>query len=386
VTRVGNKVEDIVVGDRVTAMSEGAYATFTRNKATSAHRIPKNMSFEDAATIPVVYCTALYSLVDLARLQQEDSVLIHAAAGGVGQAAIMLANMIGAETFATVGSVEKKKFIMDQYGVPEDHIFYSRNTSFAGDIKRATSGRGVDVVLNSLAGDSLRETWDCLAHFGRFVEIGKRDITSNTRLEMARFEHNASFASVDLTVVAAERPRLMKRLLTDVFALFESQSIKTISPITVFPISEVESAFRNLQSGKVHGKVVIVPGEDDQVKAIPTKISSNLLKVDASYVLIGGTGGLGRSMTRWMVSKGARNIILVSRSGSATGKVGELIRELRDSFGANVIVRRCDVADKGEVEKLVTLGCTDLPPIRGVVHGAMVLHVSVRYVQTPLLY
>jgi NADPH:quinone reductase-like Zn-dependent oxidoreductase len=155
---------------------------------------------------------------------------------------------------------------MAEYGIPESHIFYSRDTSFAAAIQRATNGEGVDVVLNSLAGDQLRETWDCLAHFGRFIEIGKRDITGNTRLEMAKFEHNAMFASVDLTIVALERPRLMKRLLEDVFGLLAKSSIRPISPVTTFPISEVESAFRTLQGGKIMGKVVIVPLPDDQVK------------------------------------------------------------------------------------------------------------------------
>lgn len=121
-------------------------------------------------------------------------------------------------------------------------------------------------MLNSLAGNALRETWDCLAHFGRFIEIGKRDITTNTRLEMARFEHNAMFASVDLTVVALERPKMMKRILNDVFELLSKKEIRPISPITIFPISEVEQAFRTLQGGKIMGKIVVTAGPQDQVK------------------------------------------------------------------------------------------------------------------------
>jgi NADPH:quinone reductase-like Zn-dependent oxidoreductase len=266
VSKVGSKVTDLSVGDRVSAMSEGAYATFTRNKATSAFKIPDGMSFETAATIPVVYCTAYYSLIDLGRLCKGETVLIHAAAGGVGQAAIILSQMIGAEIFATVGSNEKKEFIMKEYGIAEDHIFYSRNTTFAKAIRRATNGRGVDVVLNSLAGDALRETWECMAHFGRFIEIGKRDIVNNARLDMATFEHNATFSSVDLTVIAAERPQLMQRLLSDVFLLLQTTKIRPVSPITIFSMAEVETAFRSLQSGKVHGKIVILPGPDDKVK------------------------------------------------------------------------------------------------------------------------
>ncbi|KAG9237456.1 putative polyketide synthase [Amylocarpus encephaloides] len=372
ISGIGGKVTGLAVGDRVCAMSEGAYATYTRCLGTSVQKISDNMSFEDASTIPVIFCTAYYSLFDLGRMAKGETVLIHAAAGGVGQAAIMLCKMAGVEIFATVGSVAKKEFLMRQYGILEDHIFYSRNTSFAKAIKRATKGQGVDLVLNSLAGDALRETWDSLAHFGRFIEIGKRDIVSNSRLEMARFEHNAMFVSVDLTVVAAERPKIMKRLLSDVFALMEKGDIKPISPITVFLIADVESAFRTLQGGKIMGKIVIIPGIEDQVKTIPRKTPNNLLKADATYIIIGGTGGLGRSMSRWMMDKGARSIVLLSRSGNATGKVSELIEEAA-ALHAKITVLPCDVADKSQVQKLFTEDISTLPPVRGVIHAAMVL-------------
>ncbi|KAE9366807.1 putative polyketide synthase [Stipitochalara longipes BDJ] len=373
ISTVGSKVTDLAVGDRVCAMSEGAYSTYTRCLGTSAQKISDSMSFEDASTIPVIYCTAYFSLFDLGRLTKGETVLIHAAAGGVGQAAIILSQMVGAEIFATVGSVAKKEFLMTEYGIPEDHIFYSRNTSFAKAIHHATNGQGVDLVLNSLAGDCLRETWDSLAHFGRFIEIGKRDITSNSRLEMARFEHNAMFASVDLTVVAAERPKIMKRLLSEIFSLMDKGLVKPISPITTFPISNVESAFRTLQGGKIMGKIVIVPRSDDQVKAVPSKTPKNLLRADGTYIIIGGTGGLGRSMSRWMIEKGARNIVLISRSGTATGKVADIVEEAKFQ-GAQIVVKPCDVSDKAQVEKLIEEDISHLPPVKGVIHAAMVLH------------
>ncbi|TAQ85426.1 hypothetical protein B7494_g6244 [Chlorociboria aeruginascens] len=372
ISAVGSKVTDLAVGDRVCAMSEGAYATYTRCRGTSVQKIPHSMSFEDAATIPVIYCTAYYSLFDLAHLSRGEKVLIHAAAGGVGQAAILLAQVIGAEIFATVGSIAKKEHLMTKYGIPEDHIFFSRDISFAKAIMRATNDEGVDVILNSLAGNALRESWDCLAHFGRFIEIGKRDITGNSRLEMATFEYNAMFASVDLTLVAAERPKLMKRLLVDVFDLMSKGSIRPISPITIFPISEVESAFRTLQSGKIMGKIVIVAGPNDKVRASLPKSPTTILKSDATYIIIGGTGGLGCSMSRWMIGKGAKHIVLLSRNGSTEGKVGELIRDAKAS-GAEIVVRACDVAKKDEVETLVNRGLSGMPPIRGVIHAAMVL-------------
>ena len=266
VNKVGNGVAHLKVGDRVCASSEGAYSTYARCKATSAAKIPDDMSLETGATIPVVFATAYYSLFDIGRLLKGETVLIHAAAGGVGQAAIMLCQMIGAEVFATVGSMAKKTFLIETYNIPEERIFFSRDTTFAKGIKHATKGRGVDLVLNSLAGDSLRATWECMAHFGRFVEIGKRDILANSGLEMAVFEHNATFSSVDLTVVAAERPQVMKRVLDDVFDLLRRGLVRPISPITTFPITNVEAAFRTLQAGKAHGKILVTSSPDDQVK------------------------------------------------------------------------------------------------------------------------
>ncbi|KAI1076604.1 ketoacyl-synt-domain-containing protein [Whalleya microplaca] len=372
VTAVGKDVKNLEVGDRVAAITQGAFATSTRTKATFGFKIPADMSFEEGATLPLAYSTAYYSLIELGRLHDDDSILIHAAAGAVGQAAISLAQMIGAKVFVTVGSTEKKQFLMEEYAIPEDHIFYSRNISFGEAVRQATNNRGVDMVLNCLTGDGLRESWNCLNKFGRLIDIGARDTNTSTRIEMTQFEHNASFMTVDMVAVAAERPKLMQRLLFDVSKLLKYRKIRPISPVTVFPISEVESAFKALHGAKAHGKLVVVPHANDIVKATPPKKPAQLLKPDATYILIGGTGGLGRSIARWMVSRGARHLVLVSRSGSATGKVKDLIDEAAEA-DAEIIVRRCDVANPSDVEELVNHGLEGVPPIRGLVHGAMVL-------------
>ena len=278
ITRIGSNVSSLGIGDRVCAMSLGAYGTYTRCPVTSAALIPENMTFERAASVPVVYSTAYYGLIYLARIQAGETILIHAASGGVGQAAIQLAQMVGAEIYATVGSVEKKQLLMDEYSIPQDHIFYSRSTEFGPAVRAATCGKGVDVVINSLAGDLLRETWECLAPFGRFVEIGKRDIISNTRLEMARFEQNATFSSVDLTLIAAERPMIMGRVLTAVMDLLCKGIIRTIEPILIVGISKVESALRKLQSGKTSGKIIVNHLILDQQVKVRLKNSANKLE------------------------------------------------------------------------------------------------------------
>ncbi|CAG7924264.1 unnamed protein product [Penicillium olsonii] len=372
VSSVGSNVTDVKVGQRVMAFPEGSFSTYARCAATSATEIPADMTFEVAATVPVVFSTAYYSLFDLGQLQPGERVLIHAGAGGVGQAAIMVAQMIGADIFVTVGSVEKKQFLMTQYGIPEDRIFYSRDASFARGIRRATGEAGVDVVVNSLAGDLLRETWETLAPFGRFIEIGKADITKNTRLDMQPFEYNVTFSSVDMTKVAKFKPQLMKRLLADVSRLLTDGHVHPILPISVYPISDIEKAFRTLQTGKSKGKIVVVPREGDQVQAVAPKTSATLLRSDASYILIGGTGGLGRSMAKWMALKGAKNIVLVSRRAAINDKVQALIDNLAP-LGVKIIVKACDVSSQQSVENLINQEMRDLPPVRGVVQGAMVL-------------
>ncbi|PNY26863.1 Polyketide synthase [Tolypocladium capitatum] len=372
VSRIGSKVTTLKVGDRVCSMSLGAYSTYTRCPATSAAVIPVDMGFEVAASIPVVYSTAYYGIVDLARTEPGETILIHAASGGVGQAAIQLAQMIGAEIYATVGSAEKKQLLVHTYGIPESHIFYSRDTGFGPALREATGGRGVDVVINSLAGDLLRETWECLAPFGRFVEIGKRDITSNTRLEMAKFEHNCSFSSVDLTLVAAERPKIMGRVLTAIMGMISDKTIKPIGPITAVGVSEVEAALRKLQSGKTSGKLVVNHQVAGQVKATHPVAPTDLLQGDATYVIVGGTGGLGRSIARRMVQRGARQVVLLSRSGRVTSELERLIQESQ-VFGASIHIKPCDVADRASLTALVAEVQETLPPIRGVIHAAMVL-------------
>ncbi|RMZ86354.1 hypothetical protein DV736_g6420, partial [Chaetothyriales sp. CBS 134916] len=372
VTRLGPNVVDLCVGDRVCAMSLGAYSSYTRCPSTSAVRIPDNMSFDIAATIPIVYSTAYYGLFELAHLEPGERILIHAAAGGVGQAALQLAQLRGAEIFTTVGSVEKKDLLIEKFNIPEDHIFYSRDTDFGPAFRQATNGQGADVIINSLAGEFLRESWECLAPFGRFIEIGKRDITSNTRLEMAKFEYNCTFSSVDLTLVAAQRPQILRRVLTAVMDLLVAGKISPIDPITTIGISEIESGLRKLQSGKTSGKVVVQHLDKDQVKATHPQAASDFLQGNATYLIVGGTGGLGRSIAKQMLHQGAHHIVLLSRQSKVSAEIEELI-ETASALNGSVYIEPCDVADEASVASLVKKVNQELPPIRGVIHAAMVL-------------
>ena len=265
VTKTGSGVSKLEIGDRVCAIATGSIANIARSKADCAVKLPHTISFPDGASIPLIYCTAHYCLTHVARLKPGETILIHAAAGGVGQSAIMLAQALKAKVFATVGSQEKKTLLIQKYGISEANIFYSRDTSFVKGVLEATDNRGVDVVLNSLAGNQLRATWKCMAPFGRFVEIGKRDITTNMYLEMAPFERTVTFVGVDLGDLIQLRPETLQEVFVEVMDLFATGSVKPVSPVHDFAVSDIEQAFRSLQSGKLAGKVVITPRSDDMV-------------------------------------------------------------------------------------------------------------------------
>jgi NADPH:quinone reductase-like Zn-dependent oxidoreductase/SAM-dependent methyltransferase len=252
-------------GDRVLVAVIGSMRSVVRCQELEIIRIPDKLNFADAAAICAPGVTAYHSLVDTARLQKGERILIHSASGATGQIALQISQWIGAEVFATVGTDEKKKFLQDTYSIPADHIFYSRNTSFAHGVMRMTKGEGVHVVLNSLSGDALRVSWDCVAPYGRFIEIGKVDIKSNSGLPMLGFSKNVTFAAVDLHHVSETRKDITQHLLQSTMKLLDSGAIRPPQPVHVFPVSKIEEGFRFFQTGKNTGRIVISMDEADVV-------------------------------------------------------------------------------------------------------------------------
>jgi NADPH:quinone reductase-like Zn-dependent oxidoreductase/acyl transferase domain-containing protein len=254
------------VGDRVCAlMTAGHWANRVQVPSTSVAHLPDDMPFELGASIPMIYITAYHALIEIAHLEKGETILIHAAAGGVGQAAISLAQHIGAEIFVTVGSPKKRDFVHNTYEIPFDHIYSSRDTSFAQGIMSITNGRGVDVILNSLSGKLLQASWDCIAMLGRFVEIGKRDIQQNRQLEMANFGRSVSFCAMDLVHLGNYKGEKVSRILRTVLRMIEEGDISPRTPITTFSISDLPQAFRTMQAGKHIGKIVVKADTEDRV-------------------------------------------------------------------------------------------------------------------------
>lgn len=372
IRRVGSSVTKFKVGDKVMMSGYGAHRTFHRVPASFCALIPEGMSFELAASIPVVHATAWNALVRVAKVQKGQSILIHAAAGGVGQVACQIAQHYGMEVFATVSSDAKKKLIMEQYGILEDHIFYSRDTSFAKGIKRITNGRGVDVVLNSLAGEALRQTWNCIAPFGHFVEIGIKDILNNTGLDMRPFLQDATFTFFNLRHIEESRPDLMAVILEGAFDFIHRGITRPVEPLVSYPISEVEDALRLMQTGKHLGKIALTWGGDNMVPLIPRSVRAPKLSAEGVYLLVGGLGGLGRSLATKLVSLGARKLCFLSRSGADSTKAKALVEKLEQQQ-VQVRVYKCDVGDKEAVVSSIRNCTLELGKIRGAFQCAMVL-------------
>lgn len=378
ITRLGSEAEaqGFAVGDHVMGLLHGPFGSSARIWWQGLAHIPEGMGFEDAASLPVVFATAYECLVNIARIQQGQSVLIHAAAGGVGQAAIMLAkDYLGAEVFVTCGSQEKRELLMREYDLPAERIFNSRDASFAPGVLAATNGRGVDMVLNSLAGPLLQASFDVLAPFGHMVEIGKRDLEGGSLLNMATFSRVASYTSVDILQTLRDRRSECHRLISEVSRLASQGVIRPIHSVTAYPINQAAKAFRLLQTGKHMGKVVLSTPPDQQVKVLP-RVPKAKLKTDASYLIVGGVGGLGRSTAFWMAAHGAKNIIVLSRSAGDVQKNASLVSGLREA-GCRVFALNCDVTDKDDLARALRIYGSELPPIRGVVQGAMVLQDSI---------
>jgi NADPH:quinone reductase-like Zn-dependent oxidoreductase/SAM-dependent methyltransferase len=255
-------------GDRVVMVLEGCMRSHTRVPAQNVIKVPDNLPLNDAVAAILPGLTAYHSLVNVARLRRGDTILIHSAARATGQMAIGVARMLGAEIFATVGFPDKKQFLMDRFGIAEDHIFYSRDTSFARGVMRMTAGRGVDCVLNCLAGEAVRASFECLAPNGRLIEIGKADIRANSSLAMSGFSMNRTYAGVDMLHLLNTDISLIRQIAQKVLELIAdgSSGMSGPTPLHLYPASDVERAFRYRQSGRNTGRVIVTASPEDNVQ------------------------------------------------------------------------------------------------------------------------
>jgi epothilone polyketide synthase D len=378
VRRVGPGVTRFRPGDAVLAMSpsfrkKGMFSSWVNVPEELVAGKPESMSFAQAAGIPCVFLTAWYGLVKLARLQEGERVLIHAAAGGVGLAAIQIAKSIGAEIYATVSSEEKREYLRS-LGVTR--IMHSRKLDFTREIMEATHGQGVDVVLNSLAGPAIAAGLEALALYGRFVEIGKRDIWENTRIGLRPFQKNISMFAVDLAAAVEERRAMMGEMLSEVMDLFDRGAIQP-DPTKVFPVSRAADGFQSMASGEHIGKIVLnMRDETAMIRRDKSRFAP-----EATYLITGGLGALGLATAKTLAERGARHLALVSRRPPSIEAL-QAIRSLTEK-GASIAVWQADMGSASEVKALLEKIRATMPPLRGIVHAAGILDDAVVSHLTP---
>jgi acyl transferase domain-containing protein len=369
ITALGPGVDDFQIGDAVIAFVSPAIATYVHVATQQVMLKPTTLSFEEAATIPAAFLTTYYALCYLGHMSAGERVLIHSATGGVGMAALQLAQAVGAEIFATAGTAEKRAHLRS-LGI--QHVMDSRSLAFADEIMATTAGEGVDLVLNSLTGAAMEKSISVLAPFGRFLEIGKRDMAQNNRLGLRPFLNSLSFFSIDMNRMPADRPALLHKLWLDVMKLFKESQLQPL-PATVFKANAVSDAFRHLARGRHMGKVVITL-HSQEIDIVPLPVKSQLFMSDATYLITGGMGGLGLTIADWMIDRGARYLVLASRSGrnGASPQTQQMLTALGQR-GAQVVISATDVTQEEQVSALLADIEQRMPPLRGIFHAAAIL-------------
>ncbi len=350
IVKVGDGVRDLASGDHVIVSGKGTIASKLTASQDSVFKFDSSkITMKDAACILSVYSTAYHALIDLCQLKKGDRVLIHAAAGGVGHAAISLCSHMGAEIYATT-SHTKREYCVDVLGVPQSRVFNSRDVSWFDDLMRATGDEGVDVVLNSLAGEHQCLGIQCLRPGGRFCEIGKADIFNNEKLFLFAFRKNIKMFAIDMDRMSFDDPDKANGISKKVLECISRGDYKVL-PSTCFPMDKIKDAIELMKSGSHIGKVVLSNYIEGRALAIP---SNNVVHCDEEsyHLVLGGAGGFGSKIVRWLFTKGARKFITtVSKDPSRIKFMFEDL--IADGVVFEVI--EADLSNENDLEKIARL-------------------------------
>ncbi len=368
IVAVGEGVTHLKVGDKAFGLAVFGLATHTLARAADMRKMPDNLSFEEAATLPVVFMTAWYALNNVARMTAGETILVHAGAGGVGMAAIQIAHHLGADVIASAGSPTKRA-LLKTLGVK--HVIDSRRGDFAESVMELTDGRGADVVLNALAAEAIPMGLSCLAESGRFLEIGKRDIYMNSRIPLWGLRRNSSFHVIAMDAIFAGDEAKTRDLLAEVSDLVD-QGALTALPFRSFPASRIDAAFRLMAGGKHTGKVVVGFADPFIVRKGEPPLPDFEIKSDGAYLITGGLGGFGRVLSEWLVTAGARHLVLSSRSGASTPEAMRFVEGLV-ARGIETKVIKADIGSPADVKSLISEIRDAGIPLKGIFHLAMVI-------------
>lgn len=368
VAMVGPGVTHLSVGDKVMGMGKGFLRRFAKTHAAAVMRLPADFDLQKAATMPVAFLTAHYALVDVGLLDEDESVLIHLASGGVGLAAIQIAKNLGAsKIFGTAGSDTKRAYVQ-ALGV--EAVMNSRSLEFSEQLLEHTSGGGVDVVLNALSGVGIDKSLECLAPFGRMVEIGKRDLAEDKPIGLGSLYRNNAYSVIDLSTLPTDKPKRFQKLLA---AVEQKVALGTYQPLpaTYFPVSRTAEAMRTLFQAQHIGKVVVDLNEP--IVNVHVALGKNIeLSLEASYLVTGGLKGFGVVIGDWLSQRGAGTVVLANRTGKPDDEAAEAIARM-EQRGTRVLSVSLDVSDESAVDSLLAELTTAEHSLRGIVHGAAVI-------------
>ncbi len=356
VVAVGDGVTRFAVGQSVVAIAPGCFSSEVVVPAELVATMPDAITYAQATTLPITFLTAHYALNDLGKMTAGDKVLIHAASGGVGLAAIQLAQRVGAEIFATAGNPKKRDFLRT-LGI--QHVMDSRTLDFADEIRSITNGQGVDIILNSLAGEFITQGLSILAPGGRFLEIGKIDVWDDARI--AEHYSHVVYQTIALDSLAAEQPHVVAGLLQGLMDDITAGTLQPL-PLHAFPMTQAVDAFRLMQRAQHIGKVVITRAEPSPTPSV---------QADSTYLITGGTGALGMLVARHFVEQGARALAIMGRR-----ELSETARQdvaAMEQLGAQLLVIRGDVSEPADVAEALSTIERTMPPLRGIIHAAGVL-------------
>ncbi|KAL9031280.1 MAG: hypothetical protein Q9196_000687 [Gyalolechia fulgens] len=369
VSKTGSDVTNVSVGDHVYGMGRGHFGNYTRVQAAFAQKLLPSDNLVEVATMPLVYMTAVYAFEHVTRLRKGQKVLIQSATGGLGLAAVQIAQLKGAEVFATVGSADKAKFLADTMNVPSSHIFSSRSLSDLPQAVRTTRNRGFDVILSTAKGDMLYASVKALAPLGCLVDVGRMDVMDAKTIGLELFQKSANFSSFDLGLVLDSDPVVGGKLMQTVNEYYRAGHIAPIRPFSAADISQLDQVLLGFSKGTHIGKLVMTFQNPDSMVKMISPAPAARFDPKARYVMTGGMGGLGRSMIRWMCDRGAQDIAILSRRGANSPEAKMLVDTLA-ARGISIRPVRCDVSKREQVMRTIQEISAD-KPVKGIIHSAV---------------
>ncbi|KAJ6131357.1 hypothetical protein N7523_001817 [Penicillium sp. IBT 18751x] len=368
---LGEGVEGLSIGDRVMCLGEGTARTLYHAEASTCHKINGTMSYELAASIPVAYTTAYYVVHYLARVRPHDIILIEDAASWYGQAIIELCYMRSATVIAIVKNATQEQALINRFHMPPDRAIIEGEEDILKRLLEITHGRKADVAITfpATTSESMKMIWRWIAPFGRFIRLQSRDTDIELDCDVACAVINGVFSSFNIFAFQRARTDLTRHILGKIIRFFRDGRLLGPSSLIVQRVGDIEQALDMIPSEK---HIVMTIGADDKVTTLLPRHNNKLFRSDASYILVGGLGGIGRVIALWMADQGAKHLTLINRSGLSGQPAQNTVSKLRGK-GVKVTIHACDIADEAQVSQVFATISQTQPTVRGLIHGAMIL-------------